>query len=261
MNSLLPNPLFLNKKKDISSSELVTIISYPHKLSKTEYYTRLNEMYSLGVNSILLEGHTKIGRICIVGKGSVSLVLKVKAKNNNNNICALKIRRTDANRKTMKREAYLHKIANSAGIGPCLLEFSKNFILMEFVYGLSIIDWFRQKNICREQVQNVIVNILEQCYTLDRANLDHGELSHIDHHVVVSKQCACTIIDFESSSIQRKTCNVTAAAQSLFLSGWISKRVNELLCISEREKLIQILRSYKRDQTRSNFNSILDIFR
>src|SRR5919198_3999123 len=99
MNSLLPNPLFLNKKKDISSSELVTIISYPRKLSKIEYYRRLNEMYSLGVNSILLGGHTKIGRISIVGKGSVSLVLKVKAKNDSN-ICALKIRRTDANRTT-----------------------------------------------------------------------------------------------------------------------------------------------------------------
>jgi putative serine/threonine protein kinase len=256
MNFLKPNPFFLNKA-DISTSELLTnIISYPQQIDKREYDKRINEMYSLGVSSILLDGHTKIGRMSIIGKGSVSLVIKVKARNN---ICALKIRRTDANRKTMKREASLHKIANSAGIGPYLLAFSKNFILMQFIDGLSIIDWFGQKKITHDQVQNLIVNILEHCYELDRACLDHGELSHINHHVIVSRENTSTIIDFESSSTGRKTSNVTAAAQSLFLSGPISKRVNDLLHIPKREKVIQTLRRYKWDQTRNNFNNILDI--
>ena len=35
-------------------------------------------------------------------------------------------------------------------------------------------------------VLKIIFEILEQCYLLDRAHLDHGQLSYLDHHVIVS---------------------------------------------------------------------------
>lgn len=256
MNFLKPNPLFLNKA-DISTSELLpNIISYPQQIDKREYDNRINEMYSLGISSILLDGRTKIGRMSIIGKGSVSLVIKVKARNN---ICALKIRRTDANRKTMEREMSLHQIANSAGVGPNIFRYSDNYILMEFIDGLSIIDWVKQRSITADQVRNLATAILQQCYNLDRTHIDHGELSRLDHHVIVSKSNTANIIDFESSSTQRRTSNVTAAAQSLFLNGPISKRINELLYFTKREKFIQELKIYKWNQTKTNFNNILSV--
>ena len=52
-----------------------------------------------------------LGKIAIAGKGCVSLVLRAKFLDQT--ICALKIRRLDANRCSMEREAELHKIANS----------------------------------------------------------------------------------------------------------------------------------------------------
>ena len=190
---------------DKNSAELAFIISYPH-YSDIEYIHRLKEIHSLGITSILLEGDIKIGKINIAGKGTVGLILKAKVKSE---ICALKVRRTDANRKTMDREAVLLKIANSAGIGPKLIRYSNNFIMMEFIDGLTIIDWIMQKNIAIEQVLKVVLTILNQCYMLDRSQIDHGELNRLDRHIIVSKSDTASIIDFESASIQRKTCNVT----------------------------------------------------
>lgn len=249
-----PIPVF-SDRINVNSPRLSTIISYPH-FTEREYSNRLKEIYSLGINFIFCVGRTKIGSMEIAGKGCVSLVVKAEIKNT---ICALKIRRTDASRKTMDREVNLHRIANSAGVGPSILDYSENFVIMEYIDGLSIINWINHQNINPEQVRNVVNSIMEQCYKLDKAHLDHGELCRLDHHVIVSQSDTTNIIDFESSSTKRKICNVTAAAQSLFLSGLVSKRVNEIFHLPEREKIIRALRIYKQDQSRNNFDNIMSI--
>jgi putative serine/threonine protein kinase len=253
--SLSQQSQIFSNKISISSPELATVISYPW-LTDKEYVNRLKELHSLKIRYILPAGRLKIGKIPIAGKGCVSLVLKAEIKNK---ICALKIRRTDANRKTMEREMSLHQIANSAGVGPNIFRYSDNYILMEFIDGLSIIDWVKQRSITADQVRNVATAILQQCYNLDRAHIDHGELSCLDRHVIVSKSNTANIIDFESSSTQRRTSNVTAAAQSLFLNGPISKRINELVHFTKREKIIQELKIYKWNQTKTNFHNILSV--
>src|ERR671926_1777998 len=236
---------------DVCSPELASIISYPPS-SVREYTNRLKEICSLGITHVLPIGRTKIGKMAIAGKGSVSIVLKVKTKSK---ICALKIRRTDANRETMKREVSMHKIANSVDVGPKLFGFSKNLITMEFIDGLSIVDWVKQQDITSDEVRTVAISILEQCYNLDKAHMDHGKLSCINHHVIISKLNTVNIIDFESSSTQRKSRNVTAAAQSLFISrGLIANRINEILGCAKKEKIIQILKAYKWSQNRANFD-------
>lgn len=245
------------KELDIYSPELASIISYP-SLSVREYANRLKEICSLGITHVLPIGRTKIGKMTIAGKGSVGIVLKVKIESK---IHALKIRRTDANRETMQREISLHKIANSVDVGPKLSRFSENLIVMEFIDGLSILDWVKQQNITADEGRNIAISILEQCYNLDKAHMDHGELSCINHHIIISKSNTANIIDFESSSTQRKSCNVTAAAQSLFISeGLIANRMNELLGSDKKEKIIQILKTYKWNQVRVNFDKIIDTF-
>jgi putative serine/threonine protein kinase len=242
---------------DICSPELANIVAYPD-FSLGEYSSRLNEISSFGITHFLPTGRTRIGKITIAGKGCVSIVLKVRAKNK---ICALKIRRTDANRHTMKREAYLHEIANSAGVGPVLLRSSKNLITMEFIDGLSIVDWINKQDIGADQARNLVISVLEQCYRLDTARIDHGQLSCLNHHIIVSKSNnAGNIIDFESSSTQRKPSNVTAAAQSLFVSGPISSRINQLVKLFHREKVIQLLKTYKWNPTKANFDNIVGMF-
>ena len=245
------NVPFLDEELDIRSPRLIPIISYPH-FSESEYKDRIIEMESLGITSIILGGKTIVNGAHIAGKGCVGIVVKAKSRGE---VCALKIRRTDANRETMDNEVHLHKMANSACVGPSLEEHTKNLIVMEFVAGQSIIDWVVNNNVTESKMWTLAVAILEQCFSLDIAGLDHGELSRLTRHVIVSDRPY--IIDFESASTTRKTCNVTAAAQSLLLYGIVANKVKKIMCNTDKERLIQALRTYKHFHTRANFDAIL----
>jgi putative serine/threonine protein kinase len=245
------NLSFLDEELDIRSPKLIPIISYPH-FSESEYKDRIIEMESLGITSIILGGKTIVNGAHIAGKGCVGIVVKAKSRGE---VCALKIRRTDANRETMDNEVDLHKMANSACVGPSLEEHTKNLIVMEFVAGQSIIDWVVSNNVTESKMWTLAVAILEQCFSLDVAGLDHGELSRLTRHVIVSDRPY--IIDFESASTTRKTCNVTAAAQSLLLYCIVANKVKKIMCNTDKERLIQALRTYKHFHTRANFDAIL----
>ncbi|MDQ3885299.1 MAG: serine/threonine protein kinase [Thermoproteota archaeon] len=236
---------------DIRSSRFLHLILYP-RFSESEYEKRIAELKSLGITSIILDGRTIVNGIRVAGKGCVGLVVKAKS---GSKVYALKIRRTDADRKTMDNEARLHIIANSAGVGPSLEGHTKNIIAMEFITGQNIIDWL-DDNSEKARIRSVARAILEQCFSLDRASIDHGELSRLARHVIVSNRPY--IVDFESASTIRKTCNVTAATQAIFLHGIIASKVKERLGKTNREKVIQALRRYKNSQKRENFEVLLD---
>src|SRR3712207_6758485 len=209
-------------------------------------------MDSLGITSIILDGKTIVNGAHIAGKGCVGIVVKARA---GNKVCALKIRRTDADRKTMDSEVSFHKIANSECIGPRLEGHTKNLIAMEFVTGQSIIDWAVGNKATKSKI-STLVAILEQCFSLDIAGLDHGELSRLTRHVIVSDKPY--IIDFESASTTRKTSNVTAAAQSLLLYGRVANKMKRIMWNTDKEKVIQALRTYKHIHTRANFDALLE---
>lgn len=246
------NVSFLDEELDIRSPRLIPVISYPH-FSECEYKDRIIEMESLGITSINLGGKTIVNGTHIAGKGCVGIVVKAKA---GSKICALKIRRTDADRKTMDNEARFHKMANRACIGPSLEGHTKNLIAMEFITGQSIIDWVVGNKATKSKMCTLAAAILEQCFSLDVAGLDHGELSRLTRHVIVSDRPY--IIDFESASTTRKTCNVTAAAQSILLYGIVANKVKKILGNTDREKVIEALRTYKHFHTRANFDAVLD---
>jgi putative serine/threonine protein kinase len=233
---------------DIRSPELVPLICYP-RFSESEYNDRITEMKSLGITSIALGGRTVINGVRVAGKGQVGLVLRAKI---GSKTCALKIRRLDADRKSMDGEARFHMIANDAGVGPRLEGHTKNLIAMDFVDGQSIVDWVGDAS--KSRLRKMARSVLEQCYSLDQAGLDHGELSRLDRHVIIFGKPH--IIDFESASTARKTCNVTAASQSIFLHGAVAGKIKQIL-ETKREDVLLALKTYKRDQTRANFDALL----
>jgi predicted Ser/Thr protein kinase len=253
MNSLQLKRYF-SDKIDPNLSDLVRVVSYPH-LSINGFIKRIEEMQDLGITDIIFEGNTQIGRTSILGKGSVSIVLKVRIENK---IYALKIRRMDANRRTMLREATVHQMVNTIGIGPTLFRFSEDLIIMEFIDGLSVIDWIRQQCLSKNRVLNIVTSILEQCFILDMANINHGELSNLNYHIIVSYSDRVSIIDFESTSLyKKKSNNVTSASQSLLISGIVSHYINNILNLLSRDNIIEKLRAYKRDQNAANFDSLI----
>ena len=243
----------------ISSPIISKLISYP-KLDLYEYHKRISDIYRIGVKDAILEGPTRLCELNILGKGHSGIVLKVNGYSEKN--MALKIRRLDSRRKDSLNEVNNQKLANVIEIGPQIIDNTDDLILMELITGKGISDWlddpsnFNLDN--SKKIINIVNEILEQCYRLDILNLDHGELTRIDKHVMVSEYNQISIIDFESSSTKRKPSNVTSASQALLLSGGlISKKICKFVKIKDHEYLLNGLKNYKKRKTRQNFEAIL----
>jgi len=213
---------------------------------------------ALGVESISFQGELQMGTINILGKGYVGIVVLGKIGRKK---VAVKIRRSDSPRKNLKKEAELLKITNRSNVGPKIVGFSKNFHVMEYLDSKKIGDWIAslKKKGSSSQLKTVIKKVLEDCYSLDRIGLDHGELSNITKHVIIGNKS--TIIDFESSSTDRKVSNVTSATQALCIGSRISKMVGGMYKIPKKQKMISVLRKYKREQTRDDFEKLLDVLK
>ena len=244
---------FISIKK-FSEEPYSKILGYP-KATKNQIKTRISELEKLKIKSISFTGPTTIGKIAILGKGYVGVV--VLAKKGTKDI-AVKIRRLDSQRKEMRNEAKLLKTVNSVNVGPKLYDVSKNFLVMEFLEGEKIVDWV--KNLSGKgsvkKLKFTIRSILEDCYRLDKIGFDHGELSSISKHVIVGKSKS-TLIDFESSSTKRRVSNVTSATQAIFIGSGIAKKVQRIYKVPSKDEIIESLRKYKQEQSRESFDELL----
>ena len=99
---------------------------------------------------------------------------------------ALKMRRIDADRLDFKHEAEMLQKANAIGVGPKFIAVSNNFLLSQLIDGDLLEDWLETHKE-KELIRKVLVDILEQCWRLDEAGLDHGELSKAPKHLLVDK--------------------------------------------------------------------------
>jgi putative serine/threonine protein kinase len=230
-----------------------SILGYP-KATRGELSKRITELKKLGIKGVSFTGTTTLNNVPVLGKGYVGVVV---LSNQGKKMVALKIRRMDASRPEMKSEAKLLRLANEVDVGPKLIDSSKNFMIMEYLEGKKIIDWIQnlKGKGSATKFRSTILKVLEDCYSLDKICLDHGELSHIHKHVIVGKKTC--IIDFESASVNRRTSNVTSATQSIFIGSGIANLVKKIIKEPNRKKLIASLKKYKNDQSRENFENVL----
>lgn len=233
------------------------ILGFP-KANKRQLRSRIKELQKLKINGVCFEGSSSIGKLRVLGKGYVGIVVLAKQ---NQSIVALKIRRTDSQRDGMKEEAKLLELANKVKTGPKVIKSSKNFLVMEYLSGEKIFDWIMRLKGKGSTIRlkKTVRKILEDCYKLDQLGLDHGELSSISKHVIIGKKT--TLIDFESSSIDRRVSNVTAASQAIFIGSGISNMVKKIYKIPPKIKIIEVLRMYKYEPTRESFDNILQVLR
>ncbi|MDH5430576.1 MAG: serine/threonine protein kinase [Nitrosopumilus sp.] len=244
---------FISIKK-FSEKPYSNILGYP-KATDHQIKLRINELEKLKIKSISLTGPTTLGNLAILGKGYVGVV--VIAKRGNKEV-ALKIRRTDSQRKNMKNESEFLKLVNFVKVGPKIIDVSKNFLVMEYLEGEKFSEWINslKGTGSAKKLKSTIKSILEDCYRLDQIGFDHGELSNISKHVIVGKTKA-SIIDFESSSTKRKPSNVTSITQAFFIGSGISKKTQKIIKIPSKEKIIQALQLYKQDKSQKNFEQLL----
>jgi len=228
------------------------ILAFP-KPKDIEIKKRIVELKKLGITHVSFTGPLKIEKCNILGKGYAGMVVLAKQKNNK---VALKIRRIDSPRKNMTNEAQLLKTVNKIKIGPKFIKNSKNFLIMEYIKGEKIIDWIKKPETRAKEIRHVVNNVLSECYSLDEIGLDHGELSTIDKHVIVNKKRS-TIIDFESSSMDRKTSNVSGATQAILIGTGLAKIIQKKIKAPTRKKIIELIRTYKKNPTQDTFENLL----
>ncbi len=248
---------FISIKK-FSEEPYSQILGYP-KATNRQIKSRINELEKLKIKSILLTGPTTLGKLAILGKGYVGVV--VLAKKGNKQV-ALKIRRTDSQRKDMKNESILLKLVNSVDVGPKMFAVSKNFLVMEYIEGEKISDWVNLlKGVgSAKKLKFTIKKILQDCYKLDRLGFDHGELSNVSKHVIVGKTKS-TLIDFESSSTKRRPSNVTSITQAFFVGSGIARKTQKIYKNPPKEKIINALKQYKQEKSQENFEQLLKILK
>ncbi len=250
----MKKPLVVNFE-GLKEEPYASILCYP-KASKASLASRLEELRKLGVEALEFTGEKEVFNAPVLGKGCVGIV--TIAYRNGEKI-ALKIRRVDADRSQMQHEARMLRSANSVNVGPKLLGVSKNLLLMQFVDGVLLPQWLEKRR-GKAQTRRVLREILEQCWRLDKAGLDHGELSHAPKHLIVDQKNTPFIVDFETASINRKPSNVTSICQFLFISGVVAKKVTEKLGEKDRKTTIDALRRYKSDRTRENLERVLEAY-
>ena len=246
------------------------LICYPGTDLKS-FDSRVGQLKKLGVQELILEGSSKIGKYGIIGRGCVSTVVKARLKSEEK-IVALKIRRVDANRVDMKHDFELQKFANSFGVGPKAISYSNDLFAMEYMDSIRLGNWFKvlKTRTSKRYTRALIRDSLEQCLLLDINGLDHGELSNPTKHVLIlnlssSEKPKTAIKDYESASTNRRVSNLTAVSQFFFLGGWQSAKIQKILGLSSpnshfpKKKMISLLRNYKERPSREAFEKFASL--
>jgi len=245
------------KLESLKDEPYCWVICYP-RYSPDELERRLQEMRTLGVKAIEFSGVRFVLNIPVLGKGCVGIVVAAHTEKGK---VALKIRRTDANRENMKREAEMLRLANSVGVGPRLFGITENILMMEFVEGTLLPEWVEtlsgEDRVVKERIRKVLKEVLEQSRRLDKIGLDHGELSRASRHIMVGPNEEVYILDFETASTKRRTSNVTSVSQFLFVKGDVAEAVTKRIGRVRREELISALRAYKRSKSNEAFEELL----
>ena len=169
------------------------------------------------------------------------------------------MRRIDADRQDFTHEAEMLQKANTIGVGPKFIAVSGNFLFSQLIDGDLLEDWLEtQRDIAL--IRKVLVDILEQCWRLDEAGLDHGELSKAPKHLLVDKENRPFIVDFETASVVRKVINVTSVCQFLFMgNSRAAKMLDEVFGKKNRLELIATLKNFKKNTNRKNFEGLLEM--
>ena len=250
----MKNPIIVPVKQ-LSQEPYPLVLCFP-KPNDNELQNRVQELCSLGVSALEFSGSSSLFGVGVpvLGKGFVGVVVVAHL---NGKRVALKIRRTDADRVDLLHEAQMLSVANSANVGARLITASKNFLLMQLIDGSVISKWL-ETNMDQLKVKRVLGEILDQCYRLDQAGLDHGELSKAPKHLLVDKAGNPFIVDFETASVERRVANVTAVCQYLFSgNSSASKILAETLGGKDKWELMGVLRAYKKSGLRSDFENLL----
>ena len=242
------------KKVVLDQDQIDFLLGYP-EISKPELQARHTELEEFDIGQFLSAGETSLRDLKILGLGYVGLVVLVVK---NQQLFALKIRRANSKNESLLTEAAALQKANQEAIAPKVYQASQNFILMDFVEGENFLEWLKQ-SIANQDfygIYQVINNLIEQAFRLDQIGLDRDDMKCITKDVIVTPKNQPILLDFSGASGDRRPQNVTALVQGLFWGSVVARYLKPLLPHCNQERLVPLLRNYKKQQNRPNFDAL-----
>ena len=146
------------------------------------------------------------------------------------------------------------KILNRHKIGPKLLFSGRGYFAYEFVKGDFILDFIEKNN--KENIIKTIKNVFNQLYIMDSLKVDKEEMHHPLKHIIIDKKPV--LIDFERCKITEKPKNITQFCQFI-ISGGTKVLLNQKGIKLNKDKIINLAKAYKKEQTKENLSKIFSI--
>ncbi len=161
---------------------------------------------------------------------------------------AIKIKKPESEAiQRIQNEALHLKLLNKKGIGPKFLTFDKkhNYLTYRFIEGKFILD--------SKITKTILKDIFNQCFILDKLNIDKEEMHHPTKHIIITKDKKPIMIDFERCHKTQKPKNVTQFCQ--FITSGKFKNISRIR--PNKDKMIKLASIYKKKQTKKDFEEIL----
>jgi putative serine/threonine protein kinase len=241
--------------EDLNRKPYASILCYPIP-NWSVVDRRIAELKQLGITDLEFAGDCSAAGVSVLGKGHEGIVVIAHADGER---YALKVHRNDSIRGDFFHEAEMLREANKAGVGPKFNAVTKDLLVSQLIGGGIFAKWL-EDNKDEDVFRSVLKDILEQCWRLDEACLDHGELSNAPRHLLMSTEGVPYIVDFESASTKRVVSNVTSVCQYLFMGNSIAQGlITEVLGEVDKDRIVAISREYKKERTRDNFEVFLQV--
>jgi len=237
---------------------LLKILTYP-RIDEEELSRRLSELRKLEVEAIELSGPTRLNDLKVLGKGTMGIIVLGYWRGLR---VAIKVLRTDVSA-TMEREACYLKLANSVGVGPKLMRYSKNFLIREFIDGDTLGDIvLREKP---RALLRIALTTLYQAFKLDMVGLSHKELARPDKHIIIRRtDFKPFIVDFGAASVTSSKKNLTQLIQYFFIKDSLCS--SKIMSLKKRNydfkvRLLILLKEYKRNPCQETFRKIVSLLK
>ena len=144
---------------------------------------------------------------------------------------------------------------NAIGVGPKFIFYNpeKDFLVREFVEGIPLLEWIKNKN--GKQVFEVLEDVFWKCFRMDSIKMNKYEMTNPHKDILVSHDKAF-IIDFERCRFVERPKNVTQFCQFL-AKGKMSSALENIGVSIGKEELLLLAEKYKSSYSEKDFLSIL----
>ncbi|NQV91497.1 methyltransferase [Candidatus Woesearchaeota archaeon] len=236
--------------KELSSLKIPFETLYVYEITKTDL---LRELEVKRVEDLHFLARGKRGVIYKGIQQKAELIKTHFAKQEIIHV-AVKTKREDSQAMgRIENEVNWLKILNKKGIGPKLFFYEEKYFVYQFVEGELLIDWIKEAT--KEESLSVIMDLLNQCFTMDQLGVNKEEMHHPHKHIYITKGNKPVMIDFERCNRTDKSKNVTQFVEFI-------RRMKEELGKKginlNSDELHELSKEYRKNPTKASLETIIN---